>query len=70
MELLANPLGVFGPASEETAILFIAAVVSFAFAAWASITAAKVSARAVGLVALGLGLWLFPTMWNTVDAAF
>ena len=23
-----------------------------------------------GLVAIGLALWLFPTMWQTMDAAF
>jgi hypothetical protein len=60
----------FGPASKETAIFLIAAVVCFALAAVGSSAAKRLPGGALGLIALGLGLWLFPAMWTTVDVAF
>lgn len=63
-------LAAFAPTDESTAILFIAAVTCFALAAFAAPAAKRLPGGAVGLLALGLGLWLFPTMWNTADAAF
>ena len=60
----------FTPVSEETAICYIAAVVCFGLAAFASTIAGRFPGGAVGLIALGLALWLFPTMWDTTRAAF
>jgi len=60
----------FAPFSKETAILLVAAVVCFAFAAFSSPVAGRFPGGSIGLIALGLGLWLWPTMWNTVDLAF
>lgn len=63
-------LSAFGPASDETAIFLIAAVVAFALAAFASSVAGRVPGGAISLIAIGLGLYIWPAMWNTVDAAF
>jgi hypothetical protein len=69
-------IAAFGPASNETAIFLLVGVIAFIVAALTSITETRAEARGgafVGwqfLVALGLALWLFPTAWNTVDAAF
>jgi hypothetical protein len=66
-------LSTFGPVSGETAIFYVGGVIAFALGAFTALTAAGsqgVPSRAVGFVALGLLLWLFPLMWNTVDAAF
>ena len=46
-------------------LFFLAAVICFAIAAFG----ARYSAR-VGLVPLGLGLFVFPTLWDTGVAAF
>jgi len=62
-------LGAFGPADESTAILQIAAVVCWVVAAFFAVPA-RMRSGGVGLTALGLALWFFPTMWNTVDTAF
>lgn len=54
---------------------YLAAVICFGIAAFAPVggglggTGRGVGAR-VGLVPLGLGLWLFPTLWATGAAAF
>ena len=63
-------LALFGPTDEITAIFYLAAVVCFALAAFAAAVAGRFPGGSLGLVAVGLGLWLFPTMWNTFDAAF
>jgi hypothetical protein len=62
--------GAFGPTSPETAIFYIAAVVCFVLAALPAATASRVPGGAFRLVALGLGLWLWPLMWVTTRAAF
>jgi hypothetical protein len=62
-------LAAFGPVSEETAILYIAAVVCFVVGAVRALSRDGVSAG-VGFIGIGLALWLFPLMWNTVDEAF
>lgn len=62
-------LAIFGPRDELTAIFFIAAVVLWIAAAFASGIGKRTRGQ-VGLVALGLALWFFPAMWSTVDAAF
>jgi hypothetical protein len=48
----------------------VAAVVAFALAAFAASVAGRYPGGAVGLVATGLALFAWPTMWNTVDVAF
>jgi hypothetical protein len=63
-------LAAFGPTSEETAIVYLVAVICFGLAAFAAAAARRFPGGALGLVALGLGLWLWPTMWNTMDVAF
>jgi hypothetical protein len=69
-------LAAFGPASNETAIFLILGVIAFIIAALTSVTETRAEARGgafVGwqfLVALGLALVFFPTMWQTMDAAF
>jgi hypothetical protein len=71
--MLTSVLSTFGPVSGETAIFYVAGVIAFAFAAFTALTggdAQGIPGRAVGFIALGLALWLFPLMWNTVDAAF
>ena len=60
----------FGPTSTETAIFYIAAVVCFVLAALPTATANRFPGGAFRLVALGLGLWLWPLMWVTTKAAF
>ena len=70
--MLTSVLSTFGPVSGETAIFYVGGVIAFALGAFAALTAAGsqgVPSRAVGFVAVGLLLWLFPLMWNTVDAA-
>jgi hypothetical protein len=63
-------LAAFGPTSHETAIFYIAAVVCFAVAAFGSTVARRIPNGSLGLIALGLALWLWPLMWNTVRVAF
>ncbi len=56
-------------------VFYLVAVVCFGLAAFAPLgrgfgrTGGGLGAR-VGLVPLGLGLWLFPTMWTTGTNAF
>lgn len=63
-------LAAFAPFSKETAILLIAAVACFAMAAFFSPAAGRFPGGSLGLIALGLALWLWPTMWNTTHVAF
>ena len=63
-------LALFEPNDELTAIFYIAAVVSWVLAAFASGTVGRRTGGAIGLVALGLAVYFFPTMWQTADAAF
>jgi hypothetical protein len=60
----------FGPTDPSTAIIYIAAVACFALGAFVAQGATRSSSGALGLVSLGLGLWLFPLMWNTARLAF
>jgi hypothetical protein len=55
---------------EVTAIFLLAALVCFVMAAFTFGFAGSWRGGSVGLVALGLALYIFPTVWNTVDAAF
>jgi hypothetical protein len=56
-----------------TFLFYLAAVVCFLIAAFAQIAAGR-TGRAlggrVGLVPLGLALWLFPAMWTAGTSAF
>ena len=63
-------LGAFAATSHETAIFYIVAVACFGLAAFAGPVVGRFAGGAVGLVGLGLGFFVFPTMWQTVDAAF
>jgi len=63
-------LGAFAPADKSTALCYVAAVVCFALAAFVSSAAGRFRGGSIALVALGLALWLWPTMWQTVDLAF
>jgi hypothetical protein len=63
-------LGAFSPTDPSTAIVYIAAVVCFGIAAFVAPASGRFPGGSLGLIALGLGLWLFPLMWNTVDVAF
>jgi hypothetical protein len=63
-------LATFGPFSQETAIFLIASVVCFALAAFFGPVAGRFPGGPLGLIGLGLGLWVFPTMWNTAHVAF
>ena len=63
-------LAVFEPKDELTAIFLIAAVVCFGLAAFAGALVRRAPGGSVGLVAIGLGLFVFPTMWQTAEAAF
>ncbi|HEX6310747.1 MAG TPA: hypothetical protein VF152_03905 [Acidimicrobiia bacterium] len=63
-------LAIFEPNDEWTAIFYIAAVALWVLAAFAGAAVAGRVGGSVGLTALGLAAFVFPTMWNTVDAAF
>jgi hypothetical protein len=60
----------FGPTDELTAVFYVIAVALYVLAAFAAPTLGRRTGGAAGLVALGLAFQLFPTMWNTFDAAF
>jgi hypothetical protein len=63
-------LAAFEPASKELAIFYIIAVACFVVAAFAGTTVGRRAGGSVGLFAIGLAFFVFPTMWNQVDAAF
>jgi hypothetical protein len=63
-------LAAFSPADPSTALVYIASVACFALAAFVAPAATRFPAGALGLIALGLALWLFPLMWNTAQIAF
>ncbi len=63
-------LALFEPDAKSTAVFYLAAVICFGLAAFAAAVAGRFPGGANGLVAVGLGLWLFPLMWRTFDAAF
>jgi hypothetical protein len=63
-------LAVFEPNDELTAIFYIAAIALWVIAAFAGAAIARWAGGSVGLTALGLAVFFFPTVWNTVDAAF
>lgn len=63
-------LAAFAGGSEELAIFLIASVVAFALAAFAAPAAGRFPGGALGLTALGLALYVFPQMWQQVEAAF
>lgn len=63
-------IALFEANSELTALFYLAAVVVWGMAAFASPALGRRAGGPVGLVALGLALWVFPTMWRTMDTAF
>jgi hypothetical protein len=71
--MLTSVLSTFGPVAKETAVFYLGAVSAFALAAFTALTSSgdrRVPGRAIFLVAVGLTLWLWPLMWNTVGFAF
>jgi hypothetical protein len=69
-EVHMNLAVIFAPYSEETAIFYLAAVVAFALAAFFSPIAGRFPGGSLGLIALGLGLFVWPTAWQNLDRAF
>ena len=63
-------LALFEPNDELTAIFYIAAIVIWVLAAFAGATVGRRAGGGIGLTALGLAVFWFPTMWNTADRAF
>ena len=63
-------LAAFSPSDPSTALVYLAGFVCFVVAAFVAPAAGKFPGGAVGLIALGQALWLFPTMWNTMEIAF
>ena len=63
-------LAAFEPASKELAIFYIIAVACFVVAALAGPSVGRRAGGSVGLVAIGLAFFLFPSMWTQIDAAF
>ena len=61
---------VFEPNDELTALFYLAAVVVWGLTAFRGTTLGRRAGGPIGLVALGLALFVFPTMWRTMDAAF
>jgi hypothetical protein len=62
-------LAAFEPGSKELAIFYIISVACFVVAAFRGTTRGS-RVGSVGLVAIGLAFFVFPAMWNQVDAAF
>jgi hypothetical protein len=63
-------LAAFAPPGEETAILLTASGACFAMGAFFSPIAGRFPGGSLGLIARGLGLWVWPTVWNTAHVAF
>ena len=63
-------LAAFEPASKELAIFYIISVACFVVAAFGGATRGSRAGGSLGLVAIGLAFFVFPAMWNQVDAAF
>jgi hypothetical protein len=51
-------------------LFYLGAVVVWGLAAFAGTTMGRRAGGPIGLVALGLALFVFPTMWRTMDVAF
>jgi hypothetical protein len=60
----------FEPDGELTALFCLGAVVVWGLAAFTGTTLGRRTGGPIGLVALGLALFMFPTMWRTMDIAF
>ncbi|HEY4396769.1 MAG TPA: hypothetical protein VGO28_03785 [Acidimicrobiia bacterium] len=63
-------LAAFEPASKELAIFYIISVACFVVAAFAGPSVGRRAGGSLGLVAIGLAFFVFPSMWTQVDAAF
>ncbi len=63
-------LAAFEPASKELAIFYIISVACFVVAALAGPSVGRRAGGSLGLVAIGLAFFVFPSMWTQVDAAF
>jgi hypothetical protein len=60
----------FARNDELTAIFLLIGVVCFVLAAFAGPRLGRRAGGSIGLVGLGLAFVYFPTMWETMDAAF
>ncbi len=60
----------FQPGSEETALFLLAGVVCYILAAFFSPVAGRFPGGSLGLIALGLALTFWPSMWQNMDVAF
>lgn len=65
---MSSLLLVFAPADKSTALLHLGALVCFVLAALSIGSSGR--RGSTGLVGLGLALYIFPGVWNTLDAAF
>lgn len=63
-------LALFEPNDELTALFYLGAVVVWGLAEFTPTTLGRRTNGPIGLVALGLALFVFPTMSRTMDAAF
>lgn len=63
-------IAAFSPTDPSTAIIYIGAFACFAVAAFVAPASQRFPGGPLGLIALGLALWLFPLMWNTASVAF
>ena len=67
---MTSLLGAFGPTDKVTALIQIAALVCFFLAGLSLGGNVNQRTSSMALVGIGLGLYLFPAVWNTVDTAF
>jgi hypothetical protein len=58
------------PPDEWTAIFYLVAVIAFALSAFSAPALTKRVGGSIGLIGLGLGFYVFPTMWNAMKDAF
>lgn len=58
------------PPDEWTAIFYLVAVAAFGLSAVSAPALTKRVGGSIGLIGLGLGFYVFPTMWNAMRDAF
>lgn len=61
---------VFESDSELTALFYLGAIIAWGLAAFAGAAMSRRAGGSIGLVAIGLGLFVFPMMWRAMEAAF
>jgi hypothetical protein len=58
------------PPDEWTAVFYLVAVIAFGLSAFSAPALTKRVGGSIGLIGLGLGFYVFPTMWNAMKDAF